>query len=173
MFKIWDFSAPEPEDAPIPLRLPQRLSDAETVRLLGDAFTIMTTVLCDSAELSDTVRRFGYRATLDEAQTPVLRLQSFVHRREEHRLVLNTHTYPGYARQVLNLTIPGGMTLLALERFRKAHRCLGTTHYWHDHIYGEWRTGADQPIFIELRQDAFQGAPLLLRVSFHRTCADG
>lgn len=170
MFKFWDFNAPEPDEAPIPLRLPQRLSDAETVRLLGDAFTIMAAVLHDGADITAMAVRYGYRPTLDEAQTPSLGLQSFVHRRDEHRLVLNTHVYPNYTRQVLGLTIPGGMTLTALERFRKAHQCLGTTHYWHDHIYGEWRTRANQPIFIEVRQDAFQGAPLLLRVSFHRTC---
>lgn len=171
MFKFWDFSLAEPDETPIPLRLPQRLSDAETVRLLGDAFTIMAAVLDEGGDLADTVRRFGYRPTLDEAQTPSLALNSFVHRREEHRLVLNTHAYPGYTRQVLHLTIPGGMTLTALERFRKARNCLGTTHYWHDHIYGEWRTQTEQPIFIEVRQDAFQGSPLLLRVAFHRTRA--
>ena len=172
MFKFWDCSEPEPDDEAMPLSLPERLSDAETVRLLGNAFTIMAGVLRDGAEIAGLAREYGYRPTLDEAQTPSLALQSFVHRREEHRLVLNTHTYPDYIRRVLQLTIPGGMTLVALERFRKARKCVGTTHYWHDHIYGEWRTREARPIFIEVRQDAFQGAPLLLRVTFHRTVAD-
>ena len=117
MIKFW--TTGEPEHAPIPLALPERLSDAETVRLLGGAFDVMAPVLLDGADFSDHASRAGYTHVLSEDQTPSLSLQSFVHDREEHRLILNTHSYPKYTRQVLQLTIPGGMTLEALERFRQ------------------------------------------------------
>ena len=178
MIKFW--TTGEPEHAPIPLALPERLSDAETVRLLGGAFDVMAPVLLDGADFSDHASRAGYTHVLSEDQTPSLSLQSFVHDREEHRLILNTHSYPKYIRRVLQLTIPGGMTLEALERFRQRRSYLGSTYYWHDHIFGEWRTDKSHhtasagavllpsPVFIELRQDVFQGEPLLLRVTFHR-----
>lgn len=179
MINFWGNSAPEPE--PIQLTLPRRLSDAETVRLLGDAFDIMVAVLIDGAEIADVTRHTGYTLMLSEDQTPSLKLESFAHAREEHRLILNTHCYPEYTRRVMNLTIPGGMTLDALERFRLHRGCVGSTYYWHDHIYGEWRTDRNQhaefarasrsPVFIELRQDVFQEEPLLLRVVFHRLSA--
>lgn len=178
MMKLWGNSAPAYE--PIPLTLPERLGDAETVRLLGDAFDIMSAVLIDGTEITDVAGQAGYTHVLSEDQTPSLALESFAHAREEHRLILSTHRYPKYKRRVLHLTIPGGMTLEALERFRKRRACVGSTYYWHAHIYGEWRTEPTQhesgvpapqphsPVFIELRQDVFQGEPLLLRVVFHR-----
>ena len=181
MIRFWSTS--EPDNDSIPLTLPKRLSDAETLRLLGDAFNLMIAVLIDGDEIADVAGRIGYSHVLSEQQTPTLGLQSYVHEREEHRLILNTHRYPNYLRQVLQLTIPGGMRLDALERFRKAHECVGSTYYWHDHIYGEWRTVGAQPsasvpttrpqspVFVELRQDVFQGDPLLLRVVFHRLMA--
>jgi hypothetical protein len=181
MINFWGTQAPEPE--PIPLTLPKRLGNAETVRLLGNAFDVMTAVLIDGAEIADVARQVGYTHVLSEAQTPSLVLESFAHAREEHRLILNTHSYPKYTRHGLHLTIPGGMTLEALERFRLRRACVGSTYYWHAHIYGEWRTDTtphedtesatspQSPVFIELRQDVFQGEPLLLRVVFHRLSA--
>lgn len=181
MIKFWNTG--EPEHTPIPLALPERLGHAETVRLLGGAFDLMIPVLLDGADISDRARRAGYTHVLSENQTPSLSLESFVHEREEHRLLLNTHRYPKYTRRVLHLTIPGGMALDALERFRQRRSFLGSTYYWHDHIYGEWRTDKSHhksyaaatplpsPVFIELRQDVFQGEPLLLRVTFHRLAA--
>lgn len=164
---------------PIPLTLPKRLSDAQTVRLLGAAFDVTIAVLIEGARVEDAARLAGYRHTLTEKQTPSLLLESFVHDREEHRLVLTTHSYPDHTRRVLNLTIPGGMTLEAFERFRRSRECVGCTYYWHAHIYGEWRTeqrrrprhrktAPRSPVFIEVRQDVFQGEPLLLRVMFHQ-----
>ena len=181
MIKFWSNSVPEPE--PIELTLPKRLSDAETVRLLGDAFDVMVAVLVDGADITDAAGRAGYTHMLSEDQTPSLAIESFVHARDEQRLILNTHRYPSYTRRVLHLAIPGGMTLDALERFRLRRGCVGSTYHWRAHIYGEWRTemnhstslpfaaNARSPVFIELRQDVFQDEPLLMRVVFHRLSA--
>ncbi|MFT5508159.1 MAG: hypothetical protein ACI89J_001230 [Hyphomicrobiaceae bacterium] len=180
MIQFWGTKEPEEAPAPIPLTLPQRLSDSETVRLLGEAFDVMTAVLIDHAEIEDVAGRVGYTHVLSEDQTPSLQLQSYRHARDEHRLILNTHLYSKYVRQVLHLTIPGGMTLEAFERFRLGRECIGCTYHWHAHLYGEWHTSEPQsadalsphcrnsPVFIELRQDVFQGESLLLRVTFHR-----
>ena len=177
MIRIW--GAQERAEA-IPLRLPKRLGPAQTVHQFGNAFDVMSSVLVDGGRIDEASIAAGYRHVLSEQQTPVLQLESFVHDREEQRLLLNTHLYPDYVRRVMALTIPGGMTLDALERFRRRRDCVGCTYLWHDHIYGEWRTqgrpllrrhgtAAGSPVFIEIRQDVFQGEPLLLRAIFHQT----
>ena len=183
MIQFWGTKEPEKAPAPIPLTLPQRLNDSQTLRLLGETFDVMTAVLIDHARIEDVAPQVGYTHVLSEEQTPSLQLKSFRHTRDEHRLILNTHLYPTYVRQVLHLTIPGGMTLEAFERFRLGRECIGCTYYWHAHLYGEWRTSDPQcndvmsshprnsPVFIELRQDVFQDEPLMLRVTFHRLTA--
>jgi hypothetical protein len=163
-----------PEDL-IPLTLPKRLGEGETVRLLGNAFGVMAAVLVDGVAISRAGPRAGYRLVQSEQQTPSLMLESFVHEREEHRLILNTYCYPKDVRRQLSLVIPGGMTRDGFERFRLAYDCVGATYDWHGHIYGEWRTAGRpngaSPVFIELRQDHFQGEPLVLRVLFHQVAS--
>lgn len=172
MIKFWAAEEPSVPDDLIPLTVPKRLSDAETLRLLGGAFDVMVDVMFKGEWIRHVAVIAGYRHVLTEEQTPALLLESFVHDRDEHRLNLNSHHYPTNTRRVLNLTIPGGMTHEAFERFRVKRSCIGATYPWHGHIYGEWRTAerpnGGSPVFIELRQDFFQDEPLLLRVMFHQ-----
>lgn len=180
MIQLWGMTEDKKKNTAISLTLPARLGDGATLRLLGEAFDTMIAALIDQAEIKNAAEQAGYTHVLTEDLTPSLQLQSFRHLREEHRLYLHTHRYPKYVRQVLHLTIPGGLSLKALERFRLGRDCVGCTYYWHDHIYGEWRTSerltrsvqfsglGNSPVFIELRQDSFDGEPLMLRVTFHR-----
>lgn len=181
MIRFWSCQERAEE---IPLVLPERMGDAQTVHHFGKAFDIMEAVLIDGGQVGMAAQAAGYAHVLTEKQTPNLTLESFVHDREEQRLLLNTHHYPGYARRVLSLTLPGGMTLEALERFRRRRACVGSTFHWRAQIYGEWRTenrptairhGAARasPVFVEIRQDVFQGEPLLLRAIFHQLIARG
>lgn len=180
MIQLWGRTEAKTKPTAIPLTLPTRLSDGATLRLLGEAFDVMTATFINQADIKQVAEELGYSHVLTEDQTPSLQLQSFRHVREEHRLHLHTHRYPKYIRQVLHLTIPGGVSLEALERFRQGRDCLGCTYHWHAHVYGEWRTSeritrsirfsgfSNSPVFIELRQDTFQDEPLMLRATFHR-----
>jgi hypothetical protein len=156
--------------------LPERLGKADMLGFLEDGFEIAGQVMFDGRQIEPVARRAGYQLVMSENMTPVLRLDSFVHAHDDQRLILNTHSYPGFTRRVMHLMLPGGVAAEDLAAFRARCGIAGETHAWRGHIYGEWcivdatRDGK-APIFIEVRQDVLQGEAILLRTMFHHVTA--
>lgn len=165
MISFWRTRPPPP----IEFAWPERFSVAETLRHLGDGFDVMTAALVNGEDIDVPATAKGFWRVPVEAITPALTADSFVGARDGHRLVLNTHVYPGYLRYSLNLMMPGGLLLHELEQFRDARGCDGATFDRGGHLYGEWCTRpgpGSHPVYIELRQDAFEGEARMLRVMF-------
>ena len=158
------------------LMLPERLDKADMLGFLEDGFEIAGQVMFDGRQIEPVARRAGYHLAMSENMTPVLRLDSFVHAHDDHRLILNTHCYPGFTRRVMQLMLLGGVAAEDLGAFRARRGITGETHAWRGHIYGEWclvDTARDgqAPIFIEVRQDVLQGEAILLRAMFHHVAS--
>ena len=154
------------------LMLPERLDKADMLGFLEDGFEIAKAVMFDGRPIEPVARHAGYQLVMSEDMTPVLRLDSFVHAHDDHRLILNTHRYPGFTRRVMHLMLPGGVAPEDLAAFRAQRGIRGETHDWRGHVYGEWclvdaRRDGQAPIFIETRQDVLQGEAIALRTMFH------
>jgi len=158
------------------LMLPERLDKADMLGFLDDGVEIAKAVMFDDRRIEPVARRAGYQLAMSEDMTPVLRLDSFVHAHDDQRLILNTHSYPGFTRRVMHLMLPGGVAAEDLGAFRPRRGIAGETHPWLGHIYGEWclvdaaRDG-QAPIFIEIRQDVLKGEAIALRTVFHHVAA--
>jgi hypothetical protein len=158
------------------LMLPERLEKADMLGFLEDGFEIAKAVMFNGRPIEPVARRAGYQLVMSEDMTPVLRLDSFVHAHDGHRLILNTHRYPGFTRRVMHLMLPGGVAAENLGAFRARLGIGGETHDWRGHVYGEWclvdaRRDGQAPIFIETRQDVLQGEAIVLRTVFHHVAA--
>jgi len=169
MIRFW--KSP-PAEVPLPAE-PERFGPGTTLRHLGSAFTIVFRTFLDLKAVDLAATAMGFRRVNREDVDGQLTVSRFVHDHPAHRLDFEQHRYPAYERRVLLISIPGGVSRATLERFRKSHACLGATFPWRGHVYGEWRTDAPRnpgvsPVFIEVRQDYFEGMPLVLRITCHQ-----
>ena len=167
---MFDFFKSQPQPDGLAFAVPSRLDADATLRFLVDGIGLAREVFEQAHAIRDAAEKRGYTHVQTMKMSPVQLSESFVHAREEQRLILNSHSYPGCLRQMLSLHIPGGVGIEALDGVRERAGLLGETHDRGGHLYGDWRTGDEAaPCCIEVNQDAFEGVPFLLRVVFHRT----